>query len=751
MKTLGRRVPGSSLGAVLLAFGSILPFFMFGSNFPGVRAAAPFYPPVAVPASSSLVISQVYGGGGNSGALYTNDFIELFNPTASTVSVTNWSVQYSSATGGTWNVGVLTGTVTLQPGQYYLIREANGAGGSQSLPTPDNLGSIPMAATAGKVALVSNSTALTCGSVCHSDPSVVDYVGYGTTASDYEGTGPAPAPANPSSDIRAAGGCTDSNNNAGDFSVSNPPTPRNSSSAFNICAGAATATSTDTAVATVMGTPPTDTSTPILTSTSTPTDTQTSTNTRTGTGTGTPSTSTPTVTATNTSVSVSSSVYLYMVHYTSYLSQSDEGVRLINTSNSASSVGGWSIVNSSGSVTLPLTATIAPNSSIWIANSATGFSGLFGFLPDYEYGADSSPAVPQAVATGGFNFPDAGDAVRLLNSGSQNADTLVYKNGNIGTTGWSGASVKPYLPAGQPNFTEAGQIFYRKLDETTGLPVPDTNTKDDWAQDDDPAGIGTPIPGDRSNDDISGKKLLRPGWALTNPAYQDMFFTKQFTDTNVTTKFLVDPDNGFRLDPESAPWRNPVHHHRDLRVAQFRVGAGYYRRPARGVNVGIILDGNPCCTNAPDTETLWSAKQWEAAGIPVYFFSGTPNTADSNYRYNNVHAKIMVVDNQWVLTGSDNFTIGGMTNDPRGNGTGGNRGAMIITNAPDVVSLHFTPDRFRLPARRLCRHRALPRPWHSSARLFADALPRHSQQLSSGKTDPFGGQRDREHRDNSVS
>ena len=33
----------------------------------------------AVDISSPVAISEVYGGGGNSGALYTNDFIELFN------------------------------------------------------------------------------------------------------------------------------------------------------------------------------------------------------------------------------------------------------------------------------------------------------------------------------------------------------------------------------------------------------------------------------------------------------------------------------------------------------------------------------------------------------------------------------------------------------------------------------------------------------------------------------------------------
>lgn len=49
--------------------------------------------------STSVVISQVYGGGGNSGAPYTHDFIELFNRGTSSVPLTGWSVQYSSATG----------------------------------------------------------------------------------------------------------------------------------------------------------------------------------------------------------------------------------------------------------------------------------------------------------------------------------------------------------------------------------------------------------------------------------------------------------------------------------------------------------------------------------------------------------------------------------------------------------------------------------------------------------------------------
>src|ERR1700741_3710234 len=95
-------------------------------------------------AASDVVISQVYGGGGNSGATYKNDFVELFNRSANPVSLSGWSVQYNSATGtGSCQVTTLP-ALTLQPGQYLLVQEALGAGGSQALPTLDASGASAM-------------------------------------------------------------------------------------------------------------------------------------------------------------------------------------------------------------------------------------------------------------------------------------------------------------------------------------------------------------------------------------------------------------------------------------------------------------------------------------------------------------------------------------------------------------------------------------------------------------------------------
>lgn len=180
-------------------------------------------------APGDMRISQVYGGGGNSGAYYTHDFIELFNAGDTAVDITGWSVQYASATGTSWQVTGLSGVVP--PGGYYLIQQAQGAGGIAPLPTPDAIGTINMSATNGKVALVNHSTALT--GACPLSLEVIDFVGFGS-ANCYEGSGATPSLSNTTAAIRKADGCVDTDDNAADFLVGEP-TPRNSESPINIC------------------------------------------------------------------------------------------------------------------------------------------------------------------------------------------------------------------------------------------------------------------------------------------------------------------------------------------------------------------------------------------------------------------------------------------------------------------------------------------------------------------------------------
>jgi len=166
-------------------------------------------------ASPDVVISQVYGGGGNSGATYTNDFIELVNRGTAAVDLSGWSVQYAAAAGTSYQVTALSGSVA--PGAHYLVQEAQGTGGTTPLPTPDATGTIAMAAGSGKVALVSSATALTCGATCAAAAGVRDFVGYGT-ANDFEGAA-APTLSNTTADLR---GPADTDNNAADFTAGAP-------------------------------------------------------------------------------------------------------------------------------------------------------------------------------------------------------------------------------------------------------------------------------------------------------------------------------------------------------------------------------------------------------------------------------------------------------------------------------------------------------------------------------------------------
>lgn len=171
--------------------------------------------------TASVVVNEVYGGGGNSGATYKNDFIELVNTGTAPVKVDGWSVQSTSATGTSWQTTAVSGTIPA--GASYVVREAAGSGGTTDVPA-DATGSIAMSGTAGKVALVSAAAPLAdCGAkstatACSSLPQVVDFVGFGTTANDYAGSAPTVAPSNTVSVSRNANHTNTADNRA-DFAT----------------------------------------------------------------------------------------------------------------------------------------------------------------------------------------------------------------------------------------------------------------------------------------------------------------------------------------------------------------------------------------------------------------------------------------------------------------------------------------------------------------------------------------------------
>ncbi|MDX9833437.1 MAG: lamin tail domain-containing protein [Anaerolineae bacterium] len=178
-------------------------------------------------AASDVVISQLYGGNGNT---YNADYVELFNRSSGAVDVTGWSVQYASATGtGHFSAnGVTTLAGSMQPGQYLLVRLATAATGA-ALPMPDASGGSNLSATGGKLALVSSASGLACngGSApCSAEQlaQIADLVGYGS-ANFKEGAATAPAGSGTTALFRAGGGCVDTDQNGADFSAG-APAPR---------------------------------------------------------------------------------------------------------------------------------------------------------------------------------------------------------------------------------------------------------------------------------------------------------------------------------------------------------------------------------------------------------------------------------------------------------------------------------------------------------------------------------------------
>jgi hypothetical protein len=195
----------------------------------------------AVCSSNDLVLSQIYGGGGNSGSTLTNDFIELHNRGSIPVDLTSLSVQYQGSTGTTWAFTALPSQM-LAAGAFFTIREAKGSAGTTAtpadFPTGTAAGLINLSASAGKVALASTNTSGTAIALSSQCPTtgIIDLVQFGTNTNACAEGSAAPATSdNVGSIVRGANACTDTNNNSNDFSVQSTAAPRLQTSSTQVC------------------------------------------------------------------------------------------------------------------------------------------------------------------------------------------------------------------------------------------------------------------------------------------------------------------------------------------------------------------------------------------------------------------------------------------------------------------------------------------------------------------------------------
>ncbi|MGC9397337.1 MAG: lamin tail domain-containing protein, partial [Anaerolineae bacterium] len=355
------------------------------------------------------------------------------------------------------------------------------------------------------------------------------------------------------------------------------------------------------------------------------------------------------------STQVQPHVRLYAAQPGNYGGVSGEAVAIVNLGTFNVDLSNWCIddkVSSTSHVCFPDGAQIEAGQTLWLAENADGFYLVWGFDADWTSAALAGQ-VP--LLTGSWpGFTDDGEAIYLLDADGVPVDVLAFGAG-IPETGWQG----PAVPHPYAGYETRGQVLYRKLGASTGMPVPDTNSASDWAQDPD--------------DPFDGRKLRYPGWDL-----EALFFPVEVDQTSTIT-LAVAPDGmlDFVLDAVTTAQKSLI-------IQGYTLGSiPLYEvidaRIQAGVAVTILLDSSPA--GGMTFEERWIAQRLHNPPTSTVYFMGG-NTA--RYRYQ--HAKFVVIDDKRAIISTDNFGESSMPSDALENGTMGHRGFVLLTDNAEVIA-----------------------------------------------------------------
>ncbi|MFA5048025.1 MAG: lamin tail domain-containing protein [Patescibacteria group bacterium] len=179
-------------------------------------------------ATNHLVISEIQIDSINGAGGTEDDFVELYNPQEATASLTNWSIQKTSASGGSLYRKELSGTI---PAHGFFLIVRNGGNTNQALKNSANILASDSSFSLSEnnsIYLVNNNEDI----ADVNDPNIIDKVGWGNTVSFENQT--TTNPLGGQSLERGPGGDfgngNDADNNLNDFFIQNNPNPQNSSS-----------------------------------------------------------------------------------------------------------------------------------------------------------------------------------------------------------------------------------------------------------------------------------------------------------------------------------------------------------------------------------------------------------------------------------------------------------------------------------------------------------------------------------------
>lgn len=364
---------------------------------------------------------------------------------------------------------------------------------------------------------------------------------------------------------------------------------------------------------------------------------------------------------------------LALYYDTLIANEPDEAFQLWNPGRDVAALFGWTVSDGTRQASFP-DLLLPPTHTLWCAYNATAFETSFGFRPDCEYGPQTVEYGYPTGAEGRAGFARGGrpppprlvgQPLRFTNTGGrlilayptgEIVDAVMYKAGPA-TWGWYGPGVAPWHPTG---IAEEGQLIYRKLDETTGRPLTDTDRAADWASD--PA------------DPLLGRKVRFPAWDM------DALRPRR-VDTPAQINVALTPDAGYTLVLDALRGAT-----RSLQMELYtfdhaRLADVLAERAQAGVQISLLLEGAP--SGGMKDEDRWAASRVAQAGAQVWYMT---SAAGGKPRYRSQHAKFVIIDGQRLLLGSENLTPDSLPDDDKGDGTLGRRGVVMLTDQPALVA-----------------------------------------------------------------
>jgi phosphatidylserine/phosphatidylglycerophosphate/cardiolipin synthase-like enzyme len=349
------------------------------------------------------------------------------------------------------------------------------------------------------------------------------------------------------------------------------------------------------------------------------------------------------------------------IYYDTVVSgEPDEAFQIYNPATTPARLVGWQLTDGAHTLAFPGGFWLPGGAKLWCARQAVAFERSFGALPNWEYAEDSDPDVPDLLGEA-WRFSNNGGRLTLVSPAGTYSDTLVYEGGSSDVFGWNGSAVWPYHPTG--SFGQEGQILYRKLDQASGLPVPDSNTSADWASD--------------PEDVIDGRKVQYAGWDL------ERFFVPRAITETAHLQILVSPDHAFPalkslLEASEQSIRFEGYTFESAPLAETLAA-----RARAGLGVEMLLEGGP--PGGVTDQQRWAVQQIAEAGGRVYYMRSDPaNGIGDRYAYQ--HGKFWLLDGKTAIIGSENPVADSFPDDDKRDGTFGQRGVTLVTDAPSVVA-----------------------------------------------------------------